>query len=172
MFTFKTLDTDSVALLCELSVETFVQAYADVHSEENLKHYCQEFYNEDVVSALLSSKKTKAVVAYEGNQAAGFYVIKHRDCPVELGAPATELKLLYVLASYYGSGLGRDLLNRVAGDARNLSSKWLWLCVSDRNFRAQAFYAKNRFEKVGDGPKLVVGNDTLSSSIMALSLEG
>ena len=53
---------------------------------------------------------------------------------------------------------------------RDLNKEWIWLCVSDLNFRAQRFYQKMNFEKIGKGPILTVGTDQLTSSIMLRQL--
>ena len=112
----------------------------------------------------------KAVIAYQNNTPSGFYVIKHHACPISLTGKNTELKQIYILADFYGLGLGGKLFRSAINQAISNGSDWLWLCVSDLNERALKFYANLGFEKIGTGPELIVGQDCLASSIMSLKL--
>ncbi|WDE08716.1 GNAT family N-acetyltransferase [Thalassomonas viridans] len=171
MFTLETINAGSSELLSKLCTETFLQAYDGVHSTDNLHAYCHDNYSVNATKALLDQNNVEAVIAFEKKEAAGFYVLKHHQCPIELTGHSTELKQIYVLSNHFGSGLGRKLFSDAVNQAINNKSKWLWLCVSDINYRAQGFYKKLGFKKVGNGPELVVGDDTLSSSIMILNIE-
>jgi GNAT superfamily N-acetyltransferase len=65
------------------------------------------------------------------------------------------LQLLALLTPYQSQGLGAALLDwfeRQAGP----SNRWLWLCHSQFNTRAGAFYARQGFETVGLLPDLIV----------------
>ena len=170
MLILKNIGPESSALLSNLSRETFIQAYKDLHSEENLEQYCRENYSQELVEDNLRLVNIHSVIAFEASEPAGFYVIRHHECPVALQGKATELKQIYVLASYFGTGLGKKLFDNGVENAKANDSRWLWLCVSDTNYRAQAFYSKLGFTKIGTGPTLKVGNDELSSSILSLKL--
>ena len=74
------------------------------------------------------------------------------------------------MSNYYGTGLGLKLFNNATEKAKAKGSKWMWLCVSDKNYRAQSFYKKLGFSISGSGPTLEVGTDMLSSSILRLEL--
>jgi ribosomal protein S18 acetylase RimI-like enzyme len=101
----------------------------------------------------------------------GYYIVRHRRCPVNLDGDASELKQLYVLSSEYGSGLGKALLAHALAVIRDAGRSWVWLCVADRNLRAQAFYRKHGFRPAGPGPVLAVGSDRLPSTIMVRRLQ-
>ncbi|MBV1910459.1 MAG: GNAT family N-acetyltransferase [Kangiellaceae bacterium] len=164
------IDRQSANLLSELCIKTFKEAYKGVHSEEDIECYCSDNYLPSDVALLLDDETTEAVVALDQEIPAGFYLIKHMPCPVELAGPSTELKQIYVLSSHFGGGLGRQLFDSIVQSALEYGSTRLWLCVSDINYRAQAFYKKLGFSKVGIGPVLVVGKDKLPSSILALEI--
>lgn len=64
--------------------------------------------------------------------------------PAEAGAPRPlELKMLYVLESAKGTGLGQELLDTAIGSR----SAMLWVAVT--NHRARSFYLRNGFEPDG-----------------------
>lgn len=71
-------------------------------------------------------------------------IAEDADAGVEI-----ELGMLYVLEDYYGSGLGKHLLDTVLGSRDAL----LW--VLEGNKRAIAFYAKHGFVPDGTGEDLI-----------------
>ena len=149
---------------------TFKQAYETVHSAENINTYCAQHYTLPIAKELLSNNDVICFFAIRKNNPVGFYILKHHPCPIPPNDTAAELKQIYILASEYGKGLGRTLFEHASDEARNARFHWLWLCVSDRNFRAQAFYKKLNFKPVAVGPILEVGTDRLSSTIMICNL--
>lgn len=170
MITLKKLGPESAGMLSELSISTFVQAYNGIHSDENLNRYCQENYSELSVRDALSAETSLAVIAYSNSETAGFYLLNHQACPIPLDGRSSELKQIYVLAKHYGTGLGLTLFQSVIEYAKSNGSTWLWLCVSDVNLRAVAFYKKLEFSIIEPGPTIEVGSDRLSSSIMSLKI--
>ena len=94
-------------------------------------------------------------------------MIRHANAPHTLDGPAAELKQIYVLADEFGTGTGRHLFDTALADIKNAGGEWVWLTVSDRNHRAQAFYEKQGFSRIGPGETITVGDDTLRSSILA-----
>ena len=158
---------DDAALLARLQTRTFEEAYAGVHSAEDIGTYCRTHYTRALAEAELAAPATECCVAELDAEPAGYYLVKHDPCPLPVDGLAAELKQIYVLRSAYGSGLGRALYNHAIESLRLCGIDTLWLCVSDLNERAQAFYAKLGFARLGDGPALIVGSDTLRSSILA-----
>lgn len=161
---------DRATQLADLQSLTFRQAYADVHSQEDIEAYCLAHYTYEIAEAELSSDRTVCCIGVLDTEPSGYYLVTHQACPVELGSESSELKQVYVLSSAYGSGLGRALYDHALATIQSAGRRWVWLCVSDINYRAQAFYAKLGFTKVGTGSILVVGTDELTSSLLALEL--
>ncbi|MCG8413939.1 MAG: GNAT family N-acetyltransferase [Pseudomonadales bacterium] len=167
MITLEEAGPESIDTLVRLWRKSFVQAYEAEHTSENLSKYCEKNFTDDKAKEILSSEASKCVIAAEGQAPSGFYVLLHQDCPVELDGRSSELKQIYVLAEYYGKGLGKKLYDHAVQSTKDAGRHWLWLCVSDLNFRAQSFYKKLGFDAVGQGPELHVGSDVLSSTLMA-----
>lgn len=170
MITIEEVGPECSKLLAELSCSTFLKAYKDTHSRANMESYCSSHYSEQKLKQDLSRKNTVAVIAFSMSEPSGFYVLKHHTCPIVLDGQASELKQIYVMPDHYGKGLGLELFTSAVEKVRLEGSRWLWLCVSDKNHRAKAFYNKLGFSSVGKGPDLEVGADTLSSSILCLEL--
>ena len=161
---------DSAAELSDLCATSFADAYRGVNSDADIKAYCDKNYSMPVIEANLANPDVVYMVAYRDDKAVGFFMIQHQDCPIALGGNPVELKQIYVLASEFGSGLGKLLLQAVIRCARQQNKNRIWLNVSDLNTRAKSFYAKHGFEPVGAAPVLQVGNDRLPATVMVLDL--
>ena len=170
MFELQLVGIEFAAQLAELQAETFKQAYGDVHSAEDISAYSLANYTVEAASNELASDQTVCCVGFKLFEPVGYYIVKHDDCPIAVGSKSSELKQIYILASEYGAGLGKMLYEHALETIRSAGSQWVWLCVSDINFRAQAFYKKLEFKKLGTGPVLEVGKERLLSSILAHKL--
>ncbi|MBE9101413.1 GNAT family N-acetyltransferase [Vacuolonema iberomarrocanum] len=171
MYAFRKVGVESTDILVNLWAETFTQAYHDIHSLKNIRTYCDQNYSAGDATAILSSDQFDCIIAYREEVPVGYYLLNYQSCPTPLDGASSELKQIYILSSEYGAGLGRILAEHAFDVARRAGSKWIWLCVSNSNYRAQKFYKKLNFEPVASGPILVVGTDELSSTIMTLCIE-
>lgn len=170
MYAFKAVGLASVGELVHLWIETFTQAYCDIHSPENIRAYCTKNYSVDEAATVLSSNQFDCIIAYREDEPVGYYILKHQQCPIQLDGDSSELKQIYILSSEYGTGLGKMLFEHASEVARQVGRRWIWLCVSDSNYRAQKFYKKLNFEAIAPGPILEVGTDPLPSTIMTLRI--
>ncbi|MEM9005417.1 MAG: GNAT family N-acetyltransferase [Cyanobacteria bacterium P01_F01_bin.86] len=170
MIDIRRIGTDYAEQLANLQADTFRQAYSDTHASEDIETYCLTHYTTEIAKMDLSSEATACCMGWLDSKLSGYYIVKHRACPIALDAKSSELKQIYVLSSSYGRGLGRALFDHAIATVYASGSEWVWLCVSDMNYRAQAFYKKLKFNKLGPGAVLKVGNDKLSSSILAKDL--
>ncbi len=170
MYSLQVASISEQQALRQLWIDSFQQAYEDVHSAENIEIYCSKNFTLEAAKDTLTDETTICTLATRNDQKVGLCVVKHQNCPIEIGEDASELKQLYILASEYGTGLGKLLLQDAFEIARSVGRSWMWLCVSGLNYRAQAFYRKFGFSEIGDGPTLHVGSDRLPSLIMSLKL--
>ncbi|MEM1254988.1 MAG: GNAT family N-acetyltransferase [Cyanobacteria bacterium P01_H01_bin.21] len=171
MYTVKKVGIESSEQLLYLWTETFKQAYQDIHSPENLHAYCIKNYSKENALAVLSSNQFNCTVAYNKKQPVGYYLLNYQPCPTPLDGASSELKQIYILANEYGKGLGKLLFKHAVNTIQQLGYQWLWLCVSDSNYRAQQFYKKLAFEPLAPGPIIDVGTDRLASTIMTLNIK-
>lgn len=63
--------------------------------------------------------------------------------------PTSELSKIYVLPDRHGAGTSRELMAAALGAARSRGSRGAWLGVNQLNERAQRFYGKSGFTRVG-----------------------
>jgi ribosomal protein S18 acetylase RimI-like enzyme len=69
--------------------------------------------------------------------------------------PTLEISKLYVLPDRHGDGVSVALMTAALDHARALDAAGVWLGVNQENTRAQRFYAKHGFERVGTKTFLV-----------------
>lgn len=167
MYDLTTATFEDAGILAKLWVDTFTQAYDEVHTLKNIQTYCQNNFTLNQARKELLDEKTTCVISRRNSQVNGFYLIKEVGCPVPLDESSIELKQIYILSNEYGLGLGKRLYDDVIRTVQGHSIKWLWLSVSDINFRALSFYKKLNFNAIGKGPTFEVGSDILTSTIMA-----
>jgi ribosomal protein S18 acetylase RimI-like enzyme len=72
--------------------------------------------------------------------------------------PTSELSKCYVIPGYHGQGVSRRLMEASLDAARARGAAGMWLGVNEENARAQRFYAKSGFERVGSKRFLVGEN--------------
>ncbi|MFZ4702935.1 MAG: GNAT family N-acetyltransferase [Candidatus Methylumidiphilus sp.] len=65
------------------------------------------------------------------------------------------LELLAVLPEFQGVGLGREIIEWLAGQAKRERQGNLWTLCSDFNLAAQTFYLVQGFEQAGSLPDLI-----------------
>jgi ribosomal protein S18 acetylase RimI-like enzyme len=98
----------------------------------------------------------KAVLlAEEDDTVVGYAMLVHGE-PYDEDAraavrrrPTTELSKIYVLPTAHGGGVARELLAAARELAREVGAAGMWLGTNQANVRAQRFYEKSGFERVG-----------------------
>jgi ribosomal protein S18 acetylase RimI-like enzyme len=63
--------------------------------------------------------------------------------------PTNELSKIYVLPNAHGGGIAGRLLVAALDVARDIGAAGVWLGTNQQNTRAQRFYEKSGFAKVG-----------------------
>lgn len=115
----------STTELSELCASSFADAYQGVNSAADINEYCEKNYSIETIKTNLSNPNVIYKVAYRENKAVGFFMIQSQDCPNELDGNGVELKQIYVLASEFGTGLGKQLLAEAIECALKKNNKWI-----------------------------------------------
>lgn len=84
------------------------------------------------------------------------YAMLHYDDPADPEVanavdlrPVAEISKMYVLPGHHGAGISKALMNASLERAREDAVAGVWLGVNQHNERAQRFYLKHGFERVG-----------------------
>ncbi|MEO9871923.1 GNAT family N-acetyltransferase [Ekhidna sp.] len=166
MIEFEIADVRFSEELVQFWRESFLAAYVDIHTKENIEAYFDESYTLEEANNVLSSEIHFCLKALRDQETVGVAIVAHQKCPLLENLIASELKQLYLLPSEYGSGLAYQMMEEVFRRIKGEEKEYVWLNVSKKNPRAQKFYQKIDFEMVGGGDDIHVGSEVLPSQIM------
>ncbi|MEV6427092.1 GNAT family N-acetyltransferase [Nocardia sp. NPDC051463] len=83
--------------------------------------------------------------------------------------PVVEISKMYVLPGHHGSGVSKALMRAALQRAREEGAAGVWLGVNQENTRAQRFYTKHGFTRVGT-KTFHVGNQLHHDFVMRMML--
>ncbi len=147
---YHTATPADAATLSALGTATFVETFGHLYSAANLEKFLE---NHSVASwaAELADPDYAVRLAFAGERAIGYtkFGPPHLPFDPESGRVAGELRQLYVLAGFHGSGIAVALTEWLFAEARSRGVQDLYLSVFTENPRAQAFYRRYGFFEVG-----------------------
>ena len=159
-------DAERLALV---GAASFLEAFAGFLQSEDILAHCRTQHSSQKYAAMLADTETRIVVAEVKGSAVGYAVVCPPDLPVPVTAEDLELKRIYLLHRFQGSGIGAALMEWSVETARRLGKKRLLLGVNDQNDKAVAFYLKHGFEHAGTR-RFQVGSTLCSDFILAKKL--
>lgn len=165
-FQIRRASESDVAALTEFGARTFRESFGKDNTAADMEQHLAAAWREDLQRAELRDPSIDTLVAVAQDGFAGFAMVRERHAPP--GVPAqrpVELWRFYVDEPWQGRGLAQALMRAVEASARARGGRELWLGVWERNARAQAFYRKCGFEKVGT-QIFVVGTDPQTDHVM------
>ncbi|MGC2545173.1 MAG: GNAT family N-acetyltransferase, partial [Silvibacterium sp.] len=160
-------DEERLALV---GAASFLEAFAGFLPGEDVLAHCRNQHSVQKYVKMLADPETRACVAEVKGSPVGYAVICPPDLPVPFGPDDIELKRIYLLHRFQGSGIGAALMNWSVETARSLGKRHLLLGVNAENDKAVAFYLRHGFEHAGTR-KFQVGNTICSDFILARKLE-
>ena len=144
-----------VALLHEIAAITFPLACPPDALPESIQAFIDENLSEAAFAGYLTDPGRELFIAEDDGQAIGYTMLVHGDpadpdvAAVVTVRPTVELSKVYVHPDHHGGGVASALVEesvRAAG-ARGAAS--MWLGVNQFNERANRFYEKSGFARVG-----------------------
>jgi len=146
-WTIREAGADDAAALALIGAATFLETFAGILDGAAIIGHCAAQHGETAYrSALASGARAWLAEARPGGAPVGFALV---------GAPGLaaaqdgdlELKRIYALSRFHGTGLGAALMARAVEAAAGY--RRLLLGVYARNHRALAFYRKQGFADIG-----------------------
>ncbi|SMC57135.1 GNAT family N-acetyltransferase [Pedobacter nyackensis] len=139
--------------------ETFFETFADSNTEEDMKKYLEDSFNDDQLSVELSNPDSLFYIAWEDESPVGYLKLNKGNAQTEtLDEMALEIERIYVKTSHHGKKVGQLLYEKALEVAQQQHNSYLWLGVWEKNPRAIKFYEKNGF-KAFDKHIFKMGND-------------
>ena len=150
------VEKTDVGVLSQVAKQTFRETFAHDNTEEQLQEYFEEAYSLRVLSAELENPESATYFIMHEEEIAGFLKVNWGNAQTEKELEnAFEIQRLYVLQTYQGFELGKQLFEFALELAENSGFSWTWLGVWEHNTKAQAFYNRYGFEKFSQHSFLV-----------------
>ena len=157
--------------LAEFGARTFYETFAKDNTAEDMRLHLASAWAPALQRAEILDATFDTLLAWEsGGRLAGFAQLRTGPGPAGIvTARPVELLRFYVGQPWQGKGIAGLLMQAVQEQARARGARELWLGVWERNERAQAFYRKHGFRKVGT-QIFVVGTDPQTDHVMLREL--
>lgn len=152
MFETRPATADDAGMLAVLASTVFCEAYrAAFSSEQQIAEYVSRTFVPAAFAIELNAASSWYTLGFVDGTAAGFIKLERAAPPPCVGSDAAiELSKLYVLRQFYGCGIANQLIEQGLEHASAQGRSQVWLCVWERNERAQAFYQRWGFKTVGN----------------------
>jgi diamine N-acetyltransferase len=149
--------------LAAISGATFALACPPGTTQDAIDRFVAEHFSVDHWAVYLSDPARDVFVASVDGVDAGYSMLvatetTDADVLASISTPAAvELSKFYTLAVHHGSGLAASLMAATVAAAVDRGAPAIWLGVNHENERANRFYEKNGFARVGTKKFLVGG---------------
>ena len=142
-------DADALSLVAST---TFLEAFAGVLAVGDIVSHCNAKNNASLFAEWVSDPASIVAIVDHQTGAAplGYTVLTTPDLPVDALAGDVELRRIYAMTAWLGSGLGPALMARALLDAAALGGERLMLGVYAENRRARRFYERQGFSVIGE----------------------
>ena len=159
-----------LSLLQAISIKTYRDTFAAASSEADLSDYIERAYNSEKLQAELENADSSFYFVEAEHAVAGYLKLNRNGAQTDLqAAAALEIERIYVLEAMQGYRLGQCLLDKAVEQARLYQKEYIWLGVWEHNEKAQAFYQKNGFYRIGEHA-FAVGSDLQTDWLMRKDL--
>jgi len=154
---------DDAALLHRLAAASFALACPPGTTEEAIADFIATTLSEARFEDYLADPARDLLIVEADGLPVGYSMLVAGDptdsdvLAVVTRRPTVELSKIYLLAGAHGTGASAELMQRSIATAVARGAASVWLGVNQFNARANRFYEKNGFEKVGVKHFLVGG---------------
>ena len=137
--------------LAEFAARIYYETFAAVNTPENMQAYLAGAFTMPQLQSELSDPQASFLLSEAAGKLVGYAklsAVEPPDCVT--GEDPIELVRFYIDQSWHGSGLASALMELCLSEARQLGFKTMYLGVWEKNLRAQAFYRKWKFSRIGE----------------------
>lgn len=169
--TIRYAKSEDAAILAKLGSKTFGDTFGVDNTPENMAAYLANSFSPEKQAAELAEPGTIFLIAEIEGSPVGFAKL-HLGKPsksVKAKSPV-ELERIYSLHDWIGRGIGAALMRACLDEAKKRGHDVIWLGVWEHNPRAQVFYGKWGFVKVGT-QTFQLGDDLQTDFVMRKKLD-
>jgi ribosomal protein S18 acetylase RimI-like enzyme len=145
-FSIKKAGEQHAEILSKIGGDTFYETFKPYNTESDIRQYISKAYAIDVIKQNLINPNIVYYLCYDADVVIGYIKLIHHATYKGLTNHTIELEKIYVLASYFGSGAGKLLMDCAITHSKEAGFDTLFLGVWQENERAVNFYKKIGFE--------------------------
>ena len=161
---------EDIKKLQTIAKQTFTETFGSQNTAEDLAKFLNEEYDFDKLKAEVENPETFYYFCYFDDEPAGYLKLNIGSAQTESDYPeALEIQRIYVLRKFQGKRIGLAMMQQALTKAKELNKSQVWLGVWEHNLKAQAFYEKSGFKKVG-AHVFVLGDDKQTDYILLKTL--
>lgn len=157
---------EDIKTLQAIAKQTFTETFGSQNTAEDLAKFLSEEYDFDKLKAEVENPESFYYFYYFEDELAGYLKLNVGAAQTESDYPESlEIQRIYVLQKYQGKRIGLAMMQQALVIAEELKKPQVWLGVWENNFKAQAFYQKSGFKKVGSHD-FILGDDRQTDHIL------
>ena len=164
------------AALAAVAAATFPLACPPHTTEEAKAAFIRTVLSEERFAEYLADDTRRLLIAMDADGSAVGYTMVNLGEPADEDVraairlrPTSELSKCYVLPGHHGEGVASGLMGESLEAAEAAGAEGMWLGVNQVNARAQRFYGKHGFERVGT-KRFLVGDRYEDDFVMERAL--
>jgi len=148
---FRHAVAEDAEALAEFAARTYYETFAAVNTPENMQAYLATAFRMPQLQSELSDPQASFILSEAAGKFVGYAKLLADEPPdCVTGEDPIELVRFYIDQSWHGSGLAAALMELCLSEARQRGFRTMFLGVWEKNLRAQAFYRKWKFSRVGE----------------------
>ena len=143
------------AVLAQVAAATFALACPPHITQQAIDTFIADVLSQGCFEGYLADPLRDLFVSVDADTTTGYsMVVSGEPADPDVRAaltvrPTAELSKIYVLPDHHGAGTSRLLMEASMEAARARGAAAVWLGVNQENERAQKFYAKSGFARIG-----------------------
>lgn len=144
---------DDAPLLSEIGRTSFFDAFASDsrNKPEDMQSYMLLAFRAEAIELEFLDPNVVYLIAESDGAAVGYVRLQLGSTfPCVVAKKPIEVSRLYARSEWVGRGVGPALMQASLEEGRKRDHDVIWLGVWEFNFRAQKFYRKWGFERVGE----------------------
>ena len=145
-FSIERASVQHAEILSEIGGDTFYETFRPYNTESDILQYIKKAYSIDVIEHNLINPNIAYYLCYGAGIVIGYIKLVHHATYKGLINLTIELEKIYVLSAYFGSGVGKCLMDCAINHSKGNGFETLFLGVWQENERAVNFYKKIGFE--------------------------
>ncbi len=152
--------------LRKVSIETFVETFADQNTSDDIAEYVRTSFSQEELRRQVGEPGSAFFFAVVDDEIAGYLKVNVGAAQSEAaGEDSLEIERIYALQRFKRQGLGTLMMRRAIEEASERGLRTVWLGVWEHNIAAQRFYERLGFSVFGSHV-FTLGDDEQTDLLM------